>query len=63
MQRVYIQIQRQHHTQLDRRVKQANQKLQFLIYNFGAKPSECRCPMHSIKFGLVCVLISRIATP
>lgn len=63
MQRVYIQIQRQHHTQLDRRVKQANQKLQFLIYNFGAKPSECRCPMHSIKFGLVCVLISCIATP
>lgn len=29
-------------------------KPEVLALNFGTKPSKCRCPMHSIKFSLVC---------
>lgn len=34
------------------RVKQAEPEVAVLALNFGITPSKCRCPMHSIKFGM-----------
>lgn len=50
---VYNQIQQQILDQRDR-VKQADPEVTVLPLSFGITPSKCRCPMHSVMFGLVC---------